>query len=111
MRSIYEYRTTERIANIKRRYLSRLASTATALTLLFNLVSVPVAFAAATINSATVDGGSSTTVNPGTGITGSVNVTTSGSGGSNDFSSVAWAINTVQPATNTFACSDFEPDE
>ena len=57
--------------------------------------------AARTITSATVDGGSVTTVAPGASITTVVNVTTNGTSTANDWLCTTWAIATSSPGTPT----------
>ncbi|WP_421865272.1 DUF6701 domain-containing protein [Motiliproteus sp.] len=71
-----------------------------ALTVLFSSS----AQAARTINSATVNGGSSVTVTPGASITVSLNVTTTGGGSSNDWESTDWLIATS--SGGSYTCND-----
>lgn len=61
-----------------------------------------VAFAAATINSATVNGGSTVTVGPGDSITAAVNAT--GSSDPNKWESTGWAISTTP--TGSYSCQN-----
>jgi len=69
--------------------------------LFFSLLSFE-AQAAIAINSATVDGGLSTSVAPGATISLSVTVTTSGGGASNDWRSTGWLIATASGALTCF---------
>ena len=52
-----------------------------------------------TINSVTLNGGSSVSVSPGASITAVVNVTTASSGGNNNWHSTSWLISTTPPGT------------
>jgi MSHA biogenesis protein MshQ len=65
------------------------------------LALVSVAHAAITITSATVNGGTTTTVGSGSSITLVANVTTSGGGTANDWESLAWRIATTAPGATT----------
>ena len=68
-------------------------------------------FAAITINSATLSGGASVTVLAGASISANLNVTTSGSGAADDWSSAAWRISTTPPgATTCDASPNFNGD-
>jgi VCBS repeat-containing protein len=53
------------------------------------------------INSVTLNGGTSVTVAPGASITAAVNVTTDNGGGNNDWQSTGWRISTTAPGTLT----------
>lgn len=69
------------------------------------------AYAAITINSATLSGGASVTVLAGATISASLNVTTSGSGTADNWSSSAWRISTTPPgATTCDASPNFNGD-
>lgn len=65
------------------------------------LVGINGAWAAITVNSATLNGGTTATVLPGASIAVDLNVTTSGSGTANDWDSTAWSIATSPPGTTS----------
>jgi hypothetical protein len=62
------------------------------------------ATAAITVNSATLNGASSAIVTPGASVTLNPNVTTSGNGTADDWSSTRWAFATSPPAAAAMAC-------
>ncbi len=79
-----------------------------AVALILSLLVLPEkSHAARAINSITLDGASSITVAPSATITAVANVTTTGSGGNNDWRSIGWRI---AATTGTMNCVNFEPD-